>query len=237
MNKPFQFKQFTVNQDQCSMKVGTDGVLLGAWTALEYSPDTILDIGTGTGLIPLMLAQRSIASLIDAVEIDPNAFEQCVANFEASPWADKLFCYHASFQEFYEEMDESYDLIVSNPPFFHEAVTSGQPARDRARQNQSLPYTSLFEGVDKLLAPVGSLAMIIPFSSEASVLSLATTHGLYPIRITHVKGNPTAPYKRSLLQFSRSNHAPRIRELVIEHERHVYTQEYIDLTKDFYLKM
>ena len=237
MNRPFQFKQFTIHQDRSAMKVGTDGVLLGAWTTLDHGPDTMLDIGAGTGLVALMLAQRSAASLIDAVEIDTNAFEQCVGNFEASPWADKLFCYHASFQEFYGEMDEPYDLIVSNPPFFHEAISSGQPARDRARQNQSLPYTSIFEGVDKLLAKEGNLAMIIPFTAEGSVLDLAGSKGLYPCRITHVKGNPTAPYKRSLLQFCKTQGTPLIEELVIEHERHVYTQEYINLTKDFYLKM
>ncbi len=219
------------------MKVGTDGVLLGAWTTLDNDPNAILDIGAGTGLIALMLAQRSAASLIDAMEVDTNAYEQCVENFEASPWADKLFCYHASFQEFYEEMDESYDLIVSNPPFFRETVSSGQPARDRARQSQSLPYTSFFEGVDKLLSADGKLAMITPFTSETSILDLAATKGLYPCRITHVKGNPTAPYKRSLLQFCKTKCTPEIQELAIEHKRHIYTQEYINLTKDFYLKM
>lgn len=100
------------------MKVGTDGVLLGGWTSLEHNPDSILDIGTGTGLIALMLAQRSAAETIDAVEIDESAYEQCVENFEASPWADRLFCYHAGLDEFVNEWDDTYDLIVSNPPFF-----------------------------------------------------------------------------------------------------------------------
>ncbi len=237
MGQPFKFKEFTLHQDRCAMKVGTDGVLLGAWTVLDATPNSILDIGSGTGLIALMLAQRSTASVIDAIEIDTDAFEQCVANFEASPWADRLFCYHASFQEFFKEIEESYDLIVSNPPFFKEDVSSGLVARDTARQNQSLPYPSFFEGIKKLLAPHGELAMILPYTSESTVLRLAANQGLHPDRITRVKGNPTASFKRSLLQLSRNKNTTAIQELVIEHERHVYTQEYIHLTKDFYLKM
>ena len=141
--KPFKFKQFTVHQDKTAMKIGTDGVLLGAVTALSAETDAILDIGAGTGVVALMLAQRSQAMQIDAIELDGDAYEQCVDNFEASPWGDRLFCYHASFQEFYEEMDEQYDLIVCNPPYFKEDNSSGDPARDRARQNEALPYEEL----------------------------------------------------------------------------------------------
>ena len=112
--KPFKFKEFSIHQDQCAMKVGTDGVLLGAWASLDKQPESILDIGAGTGLIALQLAQRSSAETIDAIELDNDAYEQCVANFEASPWGDRLFCYHAGFDEFVDEMDDSYDLIVSN---------------------------------------------------------------------------------------------------------------------------
>ena len=140
MSKPFQFKQFTVHQDRCAMKVGTDGVLLGAWTSLEHQPDSILDIGAGTGLIALQMAQRSPAELIDAIELDEAAYEQCVANFEASAWSDRLFCYHAGLDEFVDEIDDQYDLIVSNPPFYSENVSSGDASRDQARQNNSLPF-------------------------------------------------------------------------------------------------
>ncbi len=118
-SKPFKFKQFTVQQDRSAMKIGTDGVLLGAWTNIDHFPETILDIGAGTGVISLMLAQRSEAIQIDAIEIEENAYEQTVENFEASNWGDRLFCYHAGFDEFVEEMqdEEQYDLIISNPPF------------------------------------------------------------------------------------------------------------------------
>ena len=110
MAKPFQFKQFSVAQDQCAMKNGTDAVLLGAWADLDSQPNSILDIGAGTGVLALMMAQRGTAELIDALEIDSAAYEQCVGNFEASDWGDRLFCYHASLDEFTEEIEDQYDL-------------------------------------------------------------------------------------------------------------------------------
>ncbi|MBO0324336.1 methyltransferase [Muricauda sp. CAU 1633] len=235
--KPFVFKQFTIHQDQCAMKVGTDGVLLGAWASLEHHPTTILDIGAGTGLIALQLAQRSHADLIDAIELDESAYEQCVVNFEASLWADRLFCYHAGFDEFVEEMDETYDLIVSNPPFYAEDVGSGNKSRDQARQNSSLPFEELVEGVSKLLSENGIFAVVVPYKEEDEFIALALEAGLYPNRITRVKGNPKAETKRSLLEFSFSKKEPIVDGLVIEKERHQYTKEYIELTQAFYLKM
>ena len=118
--KPFKFKQFKVSQNKCAMKIGTDGVLLGAWSSIENNPFSILDIGAGTGIISLMLAQRCNAELIDAIEIDDSAYEECVENFEQSPWGDRLFCYHASLEEFVNEIEDKYDLIISNPPFYSE---------------------------------------------------------------------------------------------------------------------
>ncbi|WP_010519493.1 tRNA1(Val) (adenine(37)-N6)-methyltransferase [Croceivirga radicis] len=238
MAEPFTFKQFTVHQDRCAMKIGTDGVLLGAWAPLHNQPDSILDVGTGTGIIALQLAQRSPAELIDALELDDAAYEQCVANFEASDWADRLFCYHAEFSEFVTEMDaEEYDLIVANPPFYTEQVNSGSLERDAARQESSLPFPNLLEGVAKLLTPEGGFACIIPFSEEKSFLATARTYGLYATKITHVKGNFTAPMKRSLLYLTFEEKQPMVNDLVIEKERHQYTEDYINLTKDFYLKM
>ena len=237
MVEPFKFKQFTIQQDRCAMKVGTDGVLLGAATTLKNQPNSILDIGSGTGLIALMLAQRSEAETIDAIELDENAFEQCVENFEASEWSDRLFCYHAPFQAFYGEMDETYDLIVSNPPFFKERVTSGDNARDHARQNHALPFSELFKGVKNLLHSEGVFSMITPFDSEEHVLALAKTFGLFPFERLHVKGSPDVPVKRSIIQFGFNRTVVATQELTIETQRHRYTPAYIDLTKDFYLKM
>lgn len=237
MTKPFKFKQFEIHQDRCAMKIGTDGVLLGAWTSIENHPGTILDIGAGTGLLALMLAQRSGADTIDALEIDEGAYEQCVDNFETSPWSDRLFCYHAGLDEFLDDIEDQYDLIVSNPPFYSEEVSSGNAARDTARQNQSLPFDELIEGVSKLLSPDGIFSTIIPFKEEVQLIDLAEQKGLYPQHITRVKGNPSSEIKRSLLQFSFNKKEVLKDELIIEMERHQYTDDYIALTKDFYLNM
>ncbi len=219
------------------MKVGTDGVLLGAWSSLEGRPNSILDIGAGTGLIALMLAQRCGAETIDAIEIDENAHAQCVTNFEASPWGDRLFCYHAGLDEFVAEFDEPFDLIVSNPPFYSEAAPSGDKARDTARHNQSLPFDELLEGVSKLLAPNGLFTTVVPYREERAFLALAEEAGLFPYRILRVKGNPNTEIKRSLLEFGFQKRSVDTDELTIETQRHRYTPEYIGHTQAFYLKM
>lgn len=237
MNKPFTFKQFTIEQDRCAMKIGTDGILLGAWVKLK-DPYAILDVGAGTGIIALMMAQRSNAELIDAIEIDDEAYEQCVDNFENSSWGDRLFCYHASLDEFAEEMDEEkYDLIISNPPFFSENFKSGNEARDMARFADALPFEDLIEYTSTLLSDQGELAVIIPFAEEKKFLKIARGVNLVPNRITRVRGTHEAPIKRSLIQLSFSEGKVQENELVIEISRHEYTPEYIELVKDFYLKM
>lgn len=234
----FQFKQFSLEQDQCAMKIGTDGVLLGAWAPIEHIPIQILDIGAGTGIIALMLAQRSSATQIDALEIEENAYEQATDNFENSPWNDRLFCFHAGLDEFMDEPEDEYDLIVSNPPFYSEDYKTNNEQRDLARFQDALPFEDLIEAADLLLSENGILAVIIPFKEEERFLAIAHEFELYPIQITHVKGTPTTEIKRSLLALSRNNiETPTINELVIEIGRHEYTPEYIALTKEFYLKM
>lgn len=234
----FQFKQFYIEQDRCAMKIGTDGVLLGAWTPIENNPYSILDIGTGTGIIALMLAQRSVATQIDALEIDEEAFEQATDNFENSPWSDRLFCFHAALDEFVEEPEIEYDLIVSNPPFYTEDYKSINEQRDLARFADAMPFEDLIEAAALLLSENGIFSVIIPFKEESTFLALAKEYELYPMKITRVKGTPTSETKRSLLAFSRNIHTDfPIDELIIETARHIYTPEYIELTKDFYLKM
>lgn len=235
--KPFKFKQFTVQQDRSAMKVGTDGVLLGAWATLAHNPDSILDIGAGSGLLALMLAQRSDATLIDALEIQVADFEQCVSNFEASPWADRLYCYHASLQDFALEVEEQYDLIVSNPPFHVETPSSGDPSRDKARQARSLPFSELLRGVSELLAPVGKFVVVLPYGQVSQFRVLAESSGLFPARLLQVRGNLDSEIKRCLIEFQFGKTSCEDEELVIELDRHVYTPEYIALTRDFYLKM
>ena len=237
MSKPFKFKQFTVNQDQCAMKIGTDSVLLGAWASIKNNPFSILDIGAGTGVISLMLAQRSYAELIDAIEIDDSAYEQCVNNFEHSSWGDRLFCYHASLEEFNAEIEDKYDLIISNPPFYSEDYKTENEQRDLARFSDAMPFKHLIESVSNLLSEHGIFSVIIPFKEESRFIYLASETNLHPNRILHIKGNPDSEIKRSLLEFSFRENAIEKTELVIEIERHQYTQDYINLTKDFYLKM
>lgn len=239
MNAPFKFKQFTIHQDRTAMKVGTDAILIGAWTSLKHDPASILDIGTGTGIIALMLAQRSSSELIDALEIDEDAYEQAVENFENSDWGDRLFCYHASFDEFVEEMqdEQKYDLIVSNPPFYSADYSSGDVKRDQARFSRALPFEELLEGASLLLSKRGKLSIIIPSAEEEKLLYLAGDFGLFPQRITRVKGNTRSPLKRSLMELSFLETQLIEDELVIETARHQYTSQYIDLVKDFYLKM
>lgn len=234
----FQFKQFSIEQDRCAMKIGTDGVLLGAWAPLENNPFSILDIGAGTGVIALMLAQRSNAEQIDALEIDEEAYEQSVDNFENSPWSDRLFCFHAGLDEFMEEPEDEYDLIVSNPPFYTDDFKSATEQRDLARFADAMPFEDLIEAADLLLSENGIFAAIIPFKEEENFLALAAAFELYPVKITRVKGTPTTEIKRSLLAFSRIEKIDfPTDELIIETARHIYTPEYIELTKDFYLKM
>lgn len=238
--KPFKFKHFTVLQDKCAMKIGTDGVLLGAWANPKKS-FSILDIGSGTGIISLQMAQRSFAEVIDAVELDDGAFEQTVENFEQSDWGDRLFCYHASLQEFVDEMEgEEYDFIISNPPFYSSTYKDGSVSKERARarHTESLSYESLIVSTAQLLTKeVGECAFIIPFENEEEFIALAANSNLYPNRITRVKGSENTAIKRSLMQFSFHQIQPKKSELIIEKDRHVYTSEYINLVKDFYLKM
>lgn len=237
MSTPFSFKEFSVNQDKCAMKIGTDGVLLGAWASISHNPYSILDIGAGTGILSLMLAQRSNSETIEALEIDGDAFEQAANNFENSPWGDRLFCYHAGFNEFVEEIDDEYDLIISNPPFYTENFKTENSQRDLARFSDALPFEHLLYGTSKLLSENGKASFIIPFSEEEKFIAIAAKVNLFPSRITRVKGTPKTEIKRSLLEFSFTKGVIDTSELIIETSRHQYTSEYINLTKDFYLKM
>ena len=239
METPFRFKEFSIAQDKCAMKIGTDAVLLGAWTPISSDVHSILDIGTGTGIIALMLAQRSFADTVDALEIDEDAYEQAVENFENSPWGDRLFCYHAAFEEFVEEMqEEKYDLIVSNPPFFpSNSASEITNSRETARLQNSLPFEELLQGVALLLSDNGIFSVVIPKEEEAKLLEIALKNNLFPNRITDVKGTATSKVKRSLLALSFLQKEIEINTLVLEESRHIYTPEYREMVAPFYLKL
>ncbi len=219
------------------MKIGTDAVLLGSWVPVSDNVSSILDVGTGTGVIALIMAQRSYAEIIDAVEIDAAAYEQSVENFEASDWGDRLFCYHASFQEFFQEIDDKYDLLISNPPFYTDTYKTEDATRDVARFEDALPFEHLFIGASHLLSEKGKFAVVLPFKEENNAIKIAKSAGLFPEKITRVQGNPSSEIKRSLLLFGFDQVEIEKDELIIETGRHQYTPEYIELTKDFYLKM
>lgn len=233
----FRFKEFAVQQERCAMKIGTDGVLLGAWTSIEHHPFNILDIGAGTGILSLMMAQRSNAEQIEAIEIDDDAFEQCAENFENSPWNDRLFCFHASLLEYIEAVDEKFDLIICNPPFYSEDYKTQETSRNLARFSDAMPLEHIIFAVINFLSDKGKFSIIIPYKEEQKYIEEASLINLFPNRILHVKGNPDSDIKRSLIEFSYLESDIEISELIIETERHKYTDAYINLTKDFYLKM
>jgi tRNA1Val (adenine37-N6)-methyltransferase len=220
------------------MKIGTDSVLLGAWCPIDNNPFSVLDVGAGTGILSLMLAQRSNAEQIDALEIDKEAYEQCVENFEASPWGDRLFCFHAGLDEFIDDPEDEYDIIISNPPFYAENYKTDNSQRDLARFKEALPFEDLIEAAGSLLSENGIFAVIIPYKEEERFIDLCAEVELYPVKVTRVKGSDTTPIVRSLLAFKRYELSVLTAdELVIEINRHEYTDAYINLTKDFYLKM
>ncbi|PKQ61401.1 hypothetical protein BZG02_15715 [Labilibaculum filiforme] len=236
-NNYFEFKQFRVDQDGSAMKVGTDGVLLGAWANVSNT-NRILDIGTGTGLIAMMLAQRTNSDTqIDAVEIESGAYQQAVNNFANCPWTSKLTAFHLSFQDFCQASTIQYDLIVSNPPYFLNGLKAKKESRTQARHADHLPFEDLLKGVMNLLNEGGVFAVVLPVAEGEYFQRLARLTGFYLKRRISVLPNPGKPAKRYLLEFVLQKCEVQLGELIVENgERHVYSPEYIDLTKDFYFK-
>ena len=233
-NPYFTFKQFTIRHDRCAMKVGTDGVLLGAWTDLNHSRH-ILDIGTGTGLIALMLAQRCPDACITAIDIDADAIGQAKENIQASPWKERV---EAVLQDVCTYTEQGvFDTIVSNPPYFINSLKCTDIQRNTARHTDTLDAERLISKVSELLTPDGCFSIILPAEQTDSLLSLAESQGLYPSRQTWVITRPGLSPKRILLEFRKTHTILQSDELVIELERHVYSEDYIALTKDFYLKL
>jgi len=214
------------------MKVGTDGVLLGSWATCKQA-NTILDIGCGTGLITLMLAQRNLKSNIAGIEIDAIASQEAQLNVGNSDWRERIRIEHTSFQKFKPETQ--FDLIVSNPPFF--AKNKAKDRRATARHTNSLSFEELIQSATNLLAEKGIFSVIIPKGVEECFCKIATSHNLYCNRVCNVKGNDKVDVKRVMLEFSFNKAKPITEHLTIETARHQYTDAYIQLCKDFYLKM
>lgn len=240
MSSPnFRFKHFTVWHNHCAMKVGTDGVLLGAWCPLpatnRATPYRILDIGTGSGLIALMLAQRLMGvGHIDAIDIDADAVAQAQDNFALSPWGNMMYAHHSTLQDW---QAEGYELIVSNPPYFQASLKNPNQQRATARHTDSLSYEELIAHSARLLNNTGVLALILPIEAESEIQTLAEHNQLYPTHITHIHSKPNKPAKRLLIALSRQKQSeePLTRTFYIESESTPRSQEYQDLTRDFYL--
>lgn len=260
----FRFKQFCVWHNLCAMKVGTDGVLLGAWamqgTDTPSSSTTeghhisksidekseaqrrnhaevhhILDIGTGSGLIALMLAQRFEQATIDAIDIAPSAIQQAEQNFEQSPWSERLCCSLSALQDYHS--DTAYDLIVSNPPYFQNSLKTPDQDRLLARHTDSLPYSLLLHHAARLVAPQGIIALILPAEAEKDIIRIAETEKLFCTRLTRVCTKPGKAAKRILVEFSPiPSDQPTLPELFyIESPTSPRSEEYSRLTQDFYL--
>jgi tRNA1Val (adenine37-N6)-methyltransferase len=231
----FRFKQFTVHQDKCAMKVGTDAVLLGSWIN-PGSAASILDIGTGTGLLALMLAQRSFA-VIDAIDIDEGACLQARENFRISPWFTRLFIHKVALQTYADECSEKYDLIVSNPPYFHDASLPSVESRSTARHAGSLSFSELISGVKNLLAPDGRFCVVLPKKEGLEFMDLALANKLFCHRLVRVKTVADKPEKRLLMEFRQSVGIPTTEEIVIQEDAHRYSRQYIELTEPYYIQL
>ncbi|WP_368389495.1 tRNA1(Val) (adenine(37)-N6)-methyltransferase [Tannerella sp.] len=234
-NPYFRFKQFTVWHDRCAMKVGTDGTLLGAW-ANVHDRRRILDVGTGTGLIALMLAQRNLEARIDGIDLDADACLQAQENVRQSPFATRIRVVHAPLQSFASTVTEPYDLIVSNPPYFRESMKCPEGRRSLARHDDSLTLTDLLHTGKSLLAPDGRIALILPFAQRDDLLRTAKNEALHKVRETYVIPVEGAAPKRLLIELS-SMPSPvsTTDELTLENRMHQRTIAYRQLTQVFYL--
>ena len=247
----FQFKQFTIHQDRTAMKVGTDGVLLGAWAPILSSTQRLLDIGTGTGLIALMLAQRMLKEnnnstfKIDAIDIDQSSIEQATENISNSPFARFITTHFTSLQDY--SPSEKYDAIVCNPPYFVASLKCPDANRTQARHTDTLSFNDLLQHSARLLNSEGTLSVILPVNEGNQLIQLASQYGFSLTKLVHIHPTPTSDPKRLLIRLQITDNKSQIAtpqslnvsksSLTIELARHQYTDEYIALTRDFYLKM
>ena len=234
-NDYFRFKQFLVRQDKAAFKVGTDGVLLGAWTDVS-GVDRVLDIGSGTGLLALMAAQRCDAR-ITAVEIEPASFTQAKENIAASPWKERIEIIHTSFQEYYVKTAKQFGLILTNPPWFRDSVKPEDAGKSIARHNLKLPFRELVGGVKKLLTEDGRFCLVLPSDESLYFRKICLDRGLYLNRVLMVRPRTSMPPKRYLMEFRHTSPtAMEKTDICVEMDaRHEYSKEYKDLTGEFYL--
>lgn len=232
--QPFRFKKFSVAQEGAAHPVGTDAVLLGAWTGVGAC-SRILDIGTGTGVVALMLAQRTEAAAITAVEIHPPSAALARQNFRNSPWADRLELVESSIQEFAGQTAARFDLIVSNPPFFSETTVSPDATRRLGRHNASLPPETLLLCAKQLLTETGRFCVVLPVQAGRRLCEIAVTNGLYCTEETEVRGRPEKPVERLLLCFERNPYPFLRTQMSIYGKGTTRSAGFQEMTAAFYL--
>ena len=231
----FQFRKFLINQDRCAMKVGTDGTLLGAWADAPSGKCRILDIGTGTGLIALMMAQRFPESEVLGVDIDSDATIQAQENVAASPFCRRIKILQMDAIKIDDE--EKFDAIVCNPPYFNNSLTCAKEQRSLARHTVGLTYDALMSTAYRLLSNDGCLSIIIPSESNDSVESAAAFSGFIISRICLIKTTPNKQPKRQLMEFKKYNPGTiDFREEILEIVPNIRSKWYYELTQDFYIK-
>lgn len=251
----FRFKQFAVAQNNCAMKVNTDGVLLGAWVEVSEAKH-ILDIGTGTGVIALMLAQKNSHAVIDAIDIDKDAYSQSKENFEQSPWSNSLTAIHSSLQNYKGTLavypplvevasgsarDEGgsnvyYDSIISNPPYFIDDFKADNSQKNIAKHSTALTYQELLKGINRLLSKTGKAFLVIPVFNVQLIQTLAAEENLYITKFTEVTAVAGKNPYLALMELGRKKEEYIKSSLVIQDTQGNFTEEYKHLTKDFYLK-
>ncbi len=245
-NNYFQFKQFTIQQQHCAMKVCTDACLFGAWAveslelkaqSLKLKAQKILDIGTGTGLLSLMLAQKFTDVLIDAVEMDEAAAMQAAANFQASPWKERLKVYNTIIQQFNQSTNQHYNFIICNPPFFDNDLKSIDAQRNLALHSEALSLEELIIAIDNNLKADGNFAVLLPYHRTKYFEELAAAKNFHLAEKMLVKQTPKHGYFRSMLLFGREPFATVEKEIIIKNESNAYTNEFATLLKDYYLNL
>jgi len=234
----FRFKQFSIEQNESLMKVNTDGVLLGAWSDAGQK-GKILDVGTGTGLIALMLAQRNVTAKITGLDVDRNAFEQANQNFKNSPFSDRLCAIHSSVQDFEKVSEVKFDLIISNPPYFSDGIFSQNENKANVRHTIYLTHTDLLRSVVSLLKNDGHFDLILPYAEGIKFVKLAEKLEFHLQHIVNVRSKSDKPIERMLLRFGRTKEKLLEEEIIIHDatDPYNYSKQFRNLTEAFYLFM
>ena len=231
----FQFKQFSIEDDQSTMKVGTDAVLLGSWIHLE-DEKSILEIGTGSGIISLMLAQRTSAQ-IQAIDIDEKSVIQAIHNFQKSPWASQIKVKHCSLSDFTKSESKKFDLIVSNPPFFINSLKSPFKNKNRSKHTDELTYEELAHGIANLLTPKGKASLILPYTESKHFIDIALIENIYLNKQLKIKPKDSKKINRVLVEFSFNKSELEENEIYLREENNEFSEAYKTLSKNYYLNL